>query len=221
LKPTVEVSRLPINCDIELMINLEKPHNVWIAFFNSVEAHGTQQLWAITSLSVDGLDNSPWEAVEAPGVKNFERARVNLQTSKRLKLGPLLVAAVDALPYGSRDLQSIARLDPSPDEVLDQEDTHGNSWLVTMFHDWNLISENFASVSQELCEQGLGARDYKIAVNEAISKLQSSLQEINTKIQMVVAMLEDPPTSLSVGGSSTIGDSLGQIRFNVAGLKRA
>jgi hypothetical protein len=202
------------------MINLEKPHNVWTANFNSVEARGTQQLRAITCLSVDGSDNSLWEEVKFPGVENFERVRINLQTPKCLKLGPLLVATVDALPFGLQDLQSIDKLDPSPDQAVDQEDTHGSSWLVTMFHDWNFIIENFASVSWELHERGLGARDYKIAVNKAISKLQSGLEETNTKIQLVVAMLGNPPMSLSVGGSLTIGDSLGQIGFDVARLKK-
>ncbi len=81
--------------------------------------------------------------MEVPGIENFERARDNLQTPKRLKLGPLLVAAVEASPSESRDLWSISRLDSSPDEVGDQEDVHGNSWLVSMFCDWNHISENF------------------------------------------------------------------------------
>jgi hypothetical protein len=83
LKVTVEIGRLPTNCDIELMINSEKPHNVWTAYFKSLEARRTQQLWAITGLSVDGLDNSLWEEVKVPpGVENFEKARDNLQTNQ-------------------------------------------------------------------------------------------------------------------------------------------
>jgi hypothetical protein len=104
LKPTVEVSRLPTNCNIELMTSSEKPHDVWTAYFNSVEARGTQQLRALTGLSVDGSDNSSWEEVEVPGVENFEKVRDNLQTPKWLKLGPLMVAAVESSPSGTRDL---------------------------------------------------------------------------------------------------------------------
>jgi hypothetical protein len=48
---------------------------------------------------------------------------------------------------------------------------HGNSWLMTIIHDWNQISESFTTVSQELRQRGLGSRNYKLAVNEAISKL--------------------------------------------------
>jgi hypothetical protein len=109
LKPTVEVNRLPTNCYIELMTNSEKPHNVWTTYFNSVEARGTQQLWAITGLSVNGSDNSSWEEVEVPGVENFKKARDNLQTPRRLKLAPLLVAAVESSPSATGDLQSIAQ----------------------------------------------------------------------------------------------------------------
>jgi hypothetical protein len=54
-----------------------------------------------------------------------------------------------------------------------------------------------------------------------MSKLQSGLKETNTKIQLVVAVLGNPPMSLSVGGSLTIGDSPGQIRFDMAGLKES
>jgi hypothetical protein len=142
------------------MTSSEKPQDVWTAYFNSVEARGTQQLPAITGLSVDGSDNSSWEEVEVPGVENFEKARDNLQTPKRLKLRPLLVAAVESSPLGTPDLQSIDKLDPSPDEVGDQDDTHGNSWLMTMFHDWNQISENFITVSQELQLQACGQRSH-------------------------------------------------------------
>jgi hypothetical protein len=42
---------------------------VWIAYFNSLEARGTQQLQAITGLSVDGSDISPCEEVEVPRVE--------------------------------------------------------------------------------------------------------------------------------------------------------
>jgi hypothetical protein len=108
------------------MINLEKPHNVWTAYINFVAARKTQQLRAITGLSVDRSDISPWEEVEVPGVKNFKIARDNLQTPKRLKLGPLLVAAVEALPSRTRDLPSINKLNPSPKEVIDTlAGTHG------------------------------------------------------------------------------------------------
>jgi hypothetical protein len=205
------------------MFNSEKPHDVWTAYSNSVEAHGTQQLQAITglSLSVDGSDISPWEEVEVPGVENFKKARDYLQTPKLLKLGPLLAAAVETSPAETRNLQSINKLDPPPDEVGDQEDMYRNSCLVSMFQDWNRISENFASLSQELRQRGLRSWDYKIAVNEAISKLQSGLEETNTKIQLAVVMLGNPPMSLSVGRSLTTGDSLGQIRFKVAGLKES
>jgi hypothetical protein len=42
--------------------------------------------------------DSSLEEAEAPNVENFERARKNFQTPKHLRLGPLLVAAVEAAP---------------------------------------------------------------------------------------------------------------------------
>jgi hypothetical protein len=101
------------------------------------------------------LDGSPnnasWEEVEAPGIENFERVRDNLQNPKRLKLGPLLVAAVQASPSRLlQDFQELRKLNPSLGDVVGQEDTHGNAWLVTIFQDWNHISDNFLTVSQEL-----------------------------------------------------------------------
>lgn len=170
MKPSVEVSRLPLNCDIPLMISSEKPHNVWNAYFNSIEAAGTQQLRSVTGLSLDSSNNSSWGEVEAPGIENFERARDNLQTPKCLKLRPLLlVAVVEASPTRLlQGFQELCKLNPSP----------GNSWLITIFHYWNHISDNFSAVSQELQQRGVGSRcDYKIAVNETISKLHSGLVE--------------------------------------------
>jgi hypothetical protein len=54
---------------------------VWTEYFNSIEAVGTQQLRAVTGLSLDGSSKySSWEEVKAPGIKNFEKARDNLQS---------------------------------------------------------------------------------------------------------------------------------------------
>jgi hypothetical protein len=89
---------------------------VWTAYFNSIDAVGTQQLNAVTGLSLDGSSKySSWEEVKAPGIENFEKARDNLQTPKRLKLGPLLVAAVQASPSRLlQDFQELPTLNPSP-----------------------------------------------------------------------------------------------------------
>jgi hypothetical protein len=59
--------------------------------------------------------------------KALKRQGTILRLTKHLKFGPLLVAAVEASPSGIRDLQSINKLDLSPDEGVDQENTHGNS----------------------------------------------------------------------------------------------
>jgi hypothetical protein len=71
LKPSVDVGRLPSNCDIPLMISSEKPHDVWTAYFNSIEAVGTQQLRAVTGLSLEDASKSSWEEVEAPGIEKL------------------------------------------------------------------------------------------------------------------------------------------------------
>jgi hypothetical protein len=63
--------------------------------FSSVKACGSQPSAALT-----GLSSSETES-EAPDVE--KRARNNLQTPKRLSLGPLLVAAVEAVPPTPQD----------------------------------------------------------------------------------------------------------------------
>jgi hypothetical protein len=84
-----------LTCDVEALVISEKPHDVWAAYFSSVKACGSQPS-AVTGL--ESSDTESWEEVEAPDVEKFERARNNLQTPKRLRLGPLLVAAVEAAP---------------------------------------------------------------------------------------------------------------------------
>ncbi len=81
-------------------------------------------------------------------VSNFEKARDNLQTPKRLRLGSLLVAVVDASPSGIEELNEIVELQPTPDEVGgDPEGRYGEAWLRTIFEEWGRLSENFTSIS--------------------------------------------------------------------------
>jgi hypothetical protein len=155
------------------VITSEKPHDVWTAYFNSVEAVSTQQLQAVTSLDLNGSVNSSWEEVEAPSIQKFERARDN---PKHLKLGPLLVAAVEVSPSRLvEDFQKICKLNSLPGNVVGHEDTHGNLWLEHNLswlesHKWHLHDciSGISVTWSGLCEN-------KVAVNEAISKLQSGL----------------------------------------------
>jgi hypothetical protein len=73
----------------------KETHNVWATYFSFEEACRMQELRAITGLDASGTDS--WKGVAAPNMANFERARKNLQTPKCLRLGPLLVAAVEAV----------------------------------------------------------------------------------------------------------------------------
>jgi hypothetical protein len=205
--PSINATKLPVTCDVAALSNSEKTHDVWAAYFNYVEACGAQ-LRAVTGLSpADATDT--WEEVHAPDIANFERARDNLQTPKRLRLGPLLVAAVEASSPSTRDLLKLQELDPPPEDDPGSAGLYEDSWMRTVFENWNQLVANFETVSRELRRNQVGSTEYKFAVNQTISKLQAALQETDTKIQLVVAMIGS--ASRSSDGTVSVRESLGQL----------
>lgn len=86
---------------------------------------------------------------------------------------PWLVAMVEASPSSFIDLHELQKLYPPPEEVAGQEALHGEPWLLMVFQQWNLITTaNFAKAAQELCQHGQASCNYKVDMNETISKLQ-------------------------------------------------
>jgi hypothetical protein len=66
-EPLIDISRLPLTCDSEVLSISQQPHDVWAAYSSSVEAC-TTQLGAIAGLYSSETDS--WKAVEAPNVEN-------------------------------------------------------------------------------------------------------------------------------------------------------
>jgi hypothetical protein len=213
-EPSIDAKRLPVTCDVETLVMSEKPHDVWAAYFSSVKACGFQPS-AITGL--DSSETESWEEVEAPDVENFERAKNNLQTPKRLRLGPLLVAAVEAASPTPQAFIELQGLNPSLSAVAGSEDIHERTWLQTVFADWNPMVANFKIVAQELRQNNSGSTEYKFAVNETISKLQGALRETDTKIQLVVAMIGTAPQHTDI--NSSVWESMGQLRSKLGNVK--
>jgi hypothetical protein len=75
-----------------------------------------------------------WEEVEALDLENFERARKTPQTPKRLRLGPLLVVAIEAAPPTPQDFIKLQGLNPSLRAVSGSEDIHVSSWSYCWFY---------------------------------------------------------------------------------------
>jgi hypothetical protein len=71
-KPLIDITKLPVICDVTALASSETPHDVWSAYCNSVEAYDTQ-LRAVTGLNPE--DSDSWKEVEAPALANFDRAK--------------------------------------------------------------------------------------------------------------------------------------------------
>jgi hypothetical protein len=212
-KPSIDTKRLPLTCNVKVLVMSEKTHDVWAAYFSSVKASGSHPS-ALTGL--ESSETESWEEVEAPDVENFERARNNLQTPS-LRLGPLLVAAVEAAPPAPQDFIQLQGLNPSPRAVAGSADIHERTWLQTVFTDWNPMVANFKIVAQELRQNNSGSMEYKFAVNETISKLQGSLQETDTKIQLVVTIIGTAPRHADI--NTSVWELMGQLQSKLGEVK--
>ena len=107
---SLDAALLPDGKAAQLM-NSSKPVDVWITYFLSLIA--PKQGGGIVSgvpMSGSSSAGSEWEEVglqgagSPPSLEDFERARDNLRTPKRLKVGPLLASLVDTNPAGGLDL---------------------------------------------------------------------------------------------------------------------
>jgi hypothetical protein len=78
-------------------------------------------------MSASSSTGSEWEEVglqgagTPPSLEDFERARDNLRTPKRLKVGPLLASLVDTNPAGGVELAPLEDLEELPDEATDED----------------------------------------------------------------------------------------------------
>jgi hypothetical protein len=171
---SIDTKRLPLTCNVKVLVMSEKPHDVWAAYFSSVKACGAQPS-ALTGLELS--KTASWKEVEAPDVKNFERERNNLQTPKRLRLGPLLVSEVEAAPPAPHEYIKLQALNSSPRAVAGSEDIHERTRLQTLFTDCNPMVANSKVVAKEPRQNNSGSMKYKFAVNQTISILQGALRE--------------------------------------------
>jgi hypothetical protein len=99
------------------MLEVSKPIDLWLAYFLSLTTiHLRDRQTEAHESSGSTSTGSEWEHVSGapPTLSDFARARANLRTPKRLKVGPLLVSLVDTSPSEGVVLEPLVRqLSPS------------------------------------------------------------------------------------------------------------
>jgi hypothetical protein len=73
------------------------------------------------------------------------------------------------------DLCELQDLNPPPGDETKSTGLYEDSWMWTVFEEWNHIVSNFGIVAQELCQNQVGFAGYKFVNNQTISKLQGAL----------------------------------------------
>jgi hypothetical protein len=83
------------------MLGVSTPIDLWLTYFVSLTtSHMRDRQTEVANMSGLGSTGSEWEHVggNSPTLNDFDRARANLRTPKRLKVGPLLASLVDTSP---------------------------------------------------------------------------------------------------------------------------
>ena len=174
-EPSLSTLKLPGSVTLESLLGEEKPLEVWMVYFA-----GLSQASSATDDTTPGsLEDGSWCDVSVPSLENLVKAERTIQTPKRLKLGPLMMAGVDAIP------EHVGRM-----ETLSSFEGDGESpTMESMQADWNKIAGNFDTVIARMLELETGQQGYQEAVVNTVGALQSAMGESDTRLQFLAARL--------------------------------
>jgi hypothetical protein len=88
---------------------------------------------------------------------------------------------VKASPPGFLDLCELPKPNSPPEEVVSQDNLHGEPWWLMVFQQWNRVTANFAEIAQELCQHGKkGSLNYKVAMHD--KAIPPSFNQLSRKL---------------------------------------
>jgi hypothetical protein len=175
------------------LLELSKPIDLWVTYFLSLAGTTTREYVSAHERETPGSAStcSDWEEVGlGPSLKDFERARANLRTPKRLKVGPLLASLVDTSPTGGIELETLANVE-SPPEYAGQEeqDAFARDSLLVLVQEWGKVKINFELLNSEFITQRTSEMKFRDVLADTISSLQSVVHDSDSKIQLIVSRI--------------------------------
>jgi hypothetical protein len=204
------------------MLELSKPIDLWITYFLSLANTTPGEYVSAHERETPGSAStgSDWEEGGiGPSLEDFERARANLQTPKRLKVGPLLASLMDINPVGGVGLEILVEVDAHPEYATQAErgDLARDS-LMTIVQEWGKVKKHFKLLNSEFATQGASEMRFRNVLATTISSLQAVVHESDSKIQLLVSRIGESQEA-SDGGPLTCRDALKQLQEGMDAIK--
>jgi hypothetical protein len=118
-KPVLPVDRIPGNTTLEELVGLCQEVDVWVTYFNTLQEQHEQDVLEMDDESTWGEMSiqmaASWAEVNVPVLADLSKARQNINTPRRLKLGALLSVFSESLSEPLGGFESIDLLDESED----------------------------------------------------------------------------------------------------------
>jgi hypothetical protein len=204
------------------MLDLSKPIDLWITYFLSLANTTPREYVSAHEREILGSAStgSDWEEVGlGPSLEDFERARENLRTPKRLKVGPLLASLVDTSPTGGPELDVLVEVDDLPAYATQAErEAYARESLTIIVQEWGKVKNNFELLDSGFTAQGTSEMKFRDVLADTISSLQSVVHDSDSKIQLLVSRIGESQEA-SDGGSLTYWDAIKQLQEGLDSTK--
>jgi hypothetical protein len=204
------------------MLEVSKPIDLWLTYFLSLTTGRLRDRQGEANDSGGSVSTgSEWEHVSGapPTLSDFDRARANLRTPKRLKVGPLLASLVDTSPSGGVALETLTEIAGPPAGVsIIQREEFAQDALFTLVDEWGKVKGNFDSLNMELRTQAVSESQFRDVLASTISALQGVVHDSDSKIQLLASRIGENRMA-SDGGSLTCWDAIKQLQEEMESMK--